>query len=47
MLKIVRGLMADGILNGASNEKWYASNHNQILRNENTSAMGFLMESEI
>jgi site-specific DNA recombinase len=34
MLKIKRGLEADGILNGAGNEKWYTSNINQILRNE-------------
>lgn len=34
MLKIKRGLEADGILNGAGNEKWHTSNINQILRNE-------------
>jgi len=34
MLKIARGLMADGILNGAGNERWHTSNINQILRNE-------------
>jgi site-specific DNA recombinase len=34
MLKIARGLEADGILNGAGKEKWYTSNINQILRNE-------------
>lgn len=34
MLKIARGLEADGILNGAGKEKWYTSNVNQILRNE-------------
>ena len=34
MLKIARGLMADGILNGAGNERWHTSNLNQILRNE-------------
>lgn len=34
MLKIKRGLEADGILTGAGNEKWYTSNINQILRNE-------------
>ncbi len=34
MLKIARGLMADGILNGADNERWHTSNLNQILRNE-------------
>ena len=34
MLKIARGLMADGILNGARNEKWHTSNLKQILRNE-------------
>ena len=34
MLKIKRGLEADGILNGAGHEKWYTSNINQILRNE-------------
>jgi len=34
MLKIARGLEADGILNGAGNEKWHTSNINQILRNE-------------
>ena len=34
MLKIARGLEADGILNGAGKEKWHTSNVNQILRNE-------------
>ncbi len=34
MLKIKRDLEADGILNGAGNEKWHTSNINQILRNE-------------
>lgn len=34
MLKIARGLEADGILNGAGNERWHTSNINQILRNE-------------
>ena len=34
MLKIARGLEADGILNGAGHEKWHTSNINQILRNE-------------
>ena len=34
MLKIARGLEADGILNGAGREKWHTSNINQILRNE-------------
>ena len=34
MLKIKRGLEADGVLNGAGNEKWHTSNINQILRNE-------------
>lgn len=34
MLKIARGLEADGIRNGAGNEKWHTSNINQILRNE-------------
>jgi len=34
MLKIKRGLEADGILTGAGNEKWHTSNINQILRNE-------------
>lgn len=34
MLKITRGLEADGILNGAGNEKWHTSNINNILRNE-------------
>jgi len=34
MLKIARGLEADGILNGAGNKKWHTSNINQILRNE-------------
>lgn len=34
MLKIKRSLEADGILNGAGNEKWHTSNINQILRNE-------------
>jgi DNA invertase Pin-like site-specific DNA recombinase len=30
MLKIARGLEADGILNGAGNEKWHTSNINNI-----------------
>ena len=34
MLKIARGLEADGILNGAGKAKWHTSNINQILRNE-------------
>ena len=34
MLKIVRGLEADGILNGAGNEKRHISSIAQILRNE-------------
>jgi site-specific DNA recombinase len=34
MLKIKRGLEADGILNGAGNKKWHTSNINHILRNE-------------
>lgn len=34
MLKIKRGLEADGILNGAGSEIWHTSNINQILRNE-------------
>lgn len=34
MLKIARGLEADGILNGAGRERWHTSNINQILRNE-------------
>lgn len=34
MLKIARGLEADGIRNGAGREKWHTSNINQILRNE-------------
>ena len=34
MLKIARGLEADGILNGAGNKRWHTSNINQILRNE-------------
>ena len=34
MIKIKRGLEADGILNGAGHEKWHTSNINQILRNE-------------
>lgn len=34
MLKIARGLEADGILNGAGHERWHTSNINQILRNE-------------
>lgn len=34
MLKIARGLEADGVLNGAGNAKWHTSNLNQILRNE-------------
>ena len=33
MLKISRGLEADGILNGAGKERWHTSNINQILRN--------------
>ncbi len=33
MLKIAR-LEADGILNGAGNERWHTSNINNILRNE-------------
>jgi len=28
MLKIARGLEADGILNGAGNERWHTSNIN-------------------
>ncbi len=39
MLKIARGLEADGILNGAGNEKWYTSNINQILPMKNISVM--------
>ncbi|WP_201721819.1 recombinase family protein, partial [Desulfotomaculum copahuensis] len=34
MLKIARGLEADGIKNGAGKERWHTSNINQILRNE-------------
>ncbi len=34
LLKIARGLEADGIVNGAGNKKWHTSNLNQILRNE-------------
>ncbi len=34
MLKIARGLEADGIRNGAGNQKWHTSNINKILRNE-------------
>jgi len=34
MLKIARDLEADGILNGAGNERWHTSNISQILRNE-------------
>lgn len=34
MLKIKRGLEADGVLNDAGREKWHSSNINQILRNE-------------
>src|SRR5690554_8171049 len=34
MLKIARGLEADGILNGAGNERWHTSNINNILKNE-------------
>lgn len=34
MLKIARGLEADGILNGAGREKWHTSNISTILRNE-------------
>jgi len=34
MLKIARRLEADGILNGAGNERWHTSNINNILRNE-------------
>ena len=34
MDKIAKGLMADGIKNGAGRERWHTSNINQILRNE-------------
>ena len=34
LLKIARGLMADGIKNGSGRTKWHTSNVNQILRNE-------------
>lgn len=34
MIKIGRGLEADGILNGAGRERWHTSNISQILRNE-------------
>jgi site-specific DNA recombinase len=34
MLKITRGLEADGILNGAGRGRWHTSNIDQILRNE-------------
>lgn len=34
ILKIKRGLEADGVLNGAGREKWNSNNINQILRNE-------------
>jgi site-specific DNA recombinase len=34
MLKIARGLEADGILNGSGRKRWHTSNINQILRNE-------------
>lgn len=34
MLKIARGLEADGIKNGAVRDKWHTSNINQILRNK-------------
>ena len=34
MLKIARGLEADGILNSAGNAHWHTSNISQILRNE-------------
>ena len=34
MLKIARGLEADGIKNGAGRDRWHTSNINQILRNE-------------
>jgi len=34
MLKIARGLEADGIRNGAGKAKWHTSNINSILRNE-------------
>lgn len=34
MDKIAAGLEADGILNGAGNERWHTSNINNILRNE-------------
>jgi len=34
MLKIARGLEADGVLNGAGNTHWQSSNIGQILRNE-------------
>ena len=34
LLKIARGLMADGIKNGSGRTKWHTGNINQILRNE-------------
>lgn len=34
ILKIKRGLEADGVLNGAGRQKWHTSNLNHILRNE-------------
>jgi len=34
MLKIARGLEADGLLNGAGRERWHTSNISTILRNE-------------
>jgi len=34
MLKIARGLEADGLQNGAGKARWHTSNINQILRNE-------------
>jgi len=45
MLKIARGLEADGILNGAGNEKWHTSNINQILRNEKYIGDAFLQKT--
>jgi len=53
MLKIA-GVRADGILNGAGNERWHTSNINNILRNEKyigdallqkTYTVGFLTKS--
>lgn len=39
MLKIARGLEADGILNGAGRGRWHNSNSNQIFEMRSTSGM--------